>query len=406
MPTFSYQARDSKGKKVRGELDAASEKALADRLNQDGYLVNSIRPAKNTVVFPGGLSWLGGSISKNDLAMFYFQAGNMLEAGVSLLAVLRTIVAQAESARFRKIINTFLARIEGGESLSEAMSRFPKEFPALNRSIIQMGETSGGLGQVLRYVGEMEEARAELVHKVQSSLAYPVILILSSIAVVIFMMIWIVPSFTMIFDKAGVPLPLPTHVLHEGSEWLRVNGWFLAAATGAVALLIRLSLTVSFIRYQWDRAWLSLPVIGLLIKRIEVARWARGVSLMLASGVPILRSLEASQSLAQNALVSQAVNHTHRGVQAGGKLADTLGINGAFPSDVVQMVATGESSGTLDKMLVKVASFYDQLVVRSLKQLTDSIEPVFVLFMGGVVGFIMVSILLPIFDMIRLFSAK
>lgn len=402
MPTFTYQVRDEKGKKLKGELEAASEKALADRLMHEGYLVTSVKPGRRTKV-PGPIGFLlGPRISMADLSMFYFQLGNMLEAGIPLLAALRAVTDQIDKRLLRRTIQDLGDLVERGETFSKALGHHPRAFPTVYRTMVEVGETSGNLDKVLRYVAELNERREELTHQVRSALAYPMVLMVASLAVVIFMMVWIVPAFTMIFTKAGIPLPLPTRLIYGLSLWMKSNfGWFLTGlAAGAVGL--RFLLQTNVFKYYWDRFWLSLAVVGPLIIRVEISRWSRSVALMLSSGVPILKTLEVTRNLTENRLFQIALKEASNSVQKGETLAEYLKKGRLFPAAVVQMVSTGEHSGTLDKMLYKVANFYDQLVQRSFKKLTAVIEPIFILFMGGVVGFIMLSVLLPIFDMLEL----
>jgi len=338
--------------------------------------------------------------------MFYFQLGNLVEAGVPLLSALTTLADQSESRRMRRVIRNMSSRIESGESLSEAMRRHEPLFRDLVLSMVQVGEASGSLGEVLRHVSEMEEARLVLSEKIKESLAYPAVLMVSSLAVVLLMVMWIVPAFAAVFQKSAIPLPLPTQLLYDFGSWLKALEWRLLVIIIGMLAVFWLLLLAGWFRYRWDLFWISVPGIGHLIQRIEMARWSRATSLMLASGVPILRAIEISRNVVQNEVIRKSLRNVHTAVQAGGKVADILGKHAHIPRDVVQMVSTGESSGTLDVMLAKMAVFYEQLVAKSLSRLVKMIEPSLVLLMGGVVGLIMLSIFLPIFDMIRIFSPK
>jgi len=404
MPTYAYQVRDKEGRKVRGKIEAPSEKMVVDRLLEEGFLITQVKPASRLVLSSDLLS-MGAKISSDDFTMFYFQLGNMVEAGIPLLTALQAVVSQIDNGTLKKIVQSLISKVENGASFSEAMSHHAKIFPLLYRSMVRVGETSGTLAETLRHVGELNEARAELEHQVRSALAYPVVLIVASIAVVILMMVWIVPTFTTIFSKAGIPLPLPTRLIVGFSVWVKAKPWLLAGILVGGSIGGRSLMRLPSVKYQWDRFWLSVPTVGLLIRRIEVARWSRSAGLMLSSGVPILQTLEIAQNLTQNLVFKEVLANAYVGIQGGEKLADNLQKGGAFPNDVVQMVSTGENSGTLDKMLYKVANFYDQLITRTLTKVTAMIEPISILFMGGVIGFIMLSILLPIFDMIKIFSA-
>ncbi len=402
MPSYVYKVHDQSGRKVQGITEAISEKALADQLVKQGYLVASIKRSKAS---PVAMSF-GNRVSPDDVILFYVQLSNMLEAGLPMLSALQTIVHQVENQSFKETVKNLIARIENGESLSEASAHHEHLFPSLYRAMMKVGEAGGNLSQVLRYVAQLEEAKSELNHKISSALAYPIVLMLASVAVVAFMMVWVVPSFITIFSKSGVSLPLPTQMVYNLSLWMRQFGFWILAFFAVFAALFPVFMRIEFFRRAWDSFWLSFPLVGLLIKRIEISRWSRSVALMISSGVNILQTLEISQNLTSNSIFQDIFKKTYESVQGGGKLADTLQKSSAVPNDVVQMVATGEHSGSLDKMLHKIASFYDELIARSLKKLTDSLEPFFVLFMGVIVGFIMLSILLPIFDMIKIFSPQ
>ncbi len=407
MPTFVYRVRNEKGEKIKGSVDAPSEKVLADRLQREGFLISSIEPVRrlnlNQIKLPG-LYWQG--VAADDLTMLYFQLGNMLEAGVTLLTVLGTLSGQTENKNLRRAIASLMTKIEGGDSLSSAMTANAALFPQLYRSMVRVGETSGNLGKVLRFVAELNEAKENLRHQIQSALAYPCVLTVASISVVTFMVVWIVPSFVEIFGKSGIPLPLPTRVVYGASLFVKSNVWAIVVVLALSIVGIRYVLRPPPVKFRWDQFWLRVPVVGLLIRRIEVTRWSQSVSMMLSSGVPILEALEVAQGLAHNAVILDAMKKAGKRVEGGERLSGSLEKTKAFPPDVIQMILSGESSGTLDGMLNKVSAFYGDLIGRSLKKLTAMIEPLFILLMGGVIGFIMVSVLLPIFDMIKIFSPK
>ena len=404
MPNFAYQVRDRDGNKIKGSMESASEKMVADHLLQQGYLIANIKKRANLLAVSNDLLSIGAGVSLADFTMFYFQLANLVDAGIPLVSALAAVIGQIGNRTLKTVVQSLKSRIEGGASLSEAMSHHGKMFPLLYRSMVRVGETSGSLALTLRHIAELNEAKEELRHQVRSALAYPVVLILASISVVVFMMVWIVPTFTSIFNKAGIPLPLPTRFLYGISIWTKTHPVLVVAILIGGGIGFQITVRVKQLKYYWDQFWLSMPTIGILIRRIEVARWSRSLALMLSSGVPVLQALEIAKDLTQNLLFQEILEETHTAVQSGGKVADTLRKKGIFPNDVVQMVSSGENSGTLDKMLYKVAQFYDQLIARTLKKLTSTIEPVFILVMGGVVALIMLSILLPIFDMIKILN--
>ncbi len=403
MPTFAYQARTQQGKKVFGTVEAVSEHSLADQLKREGYFITSIKATDAHSHQASLRVSSGGRVGAAQLSLFYFQLGNMLEAGVPLLASLKAVQKQSTKQFFKQVVLMLATQVEQGVRFSDALTRYPRIFPELYRAMIQVGETSGNLDLVLKQVAELNERNEKLRHEIFSALAYPVVLVCASIAVVTFMIVWIVPSFSAIFLRAGVPLPLPTRLLYGFSMWVKSNVWFLAVAAIAFGFGAPFLLRFEKFKYGWDRFWLSVPIVGQLISQIEISLWARNVALMHASGVPILKTLEMTGKLAGNLPFQRVLIQARVRVQAGEKLGETIKEGGIFPPDIVQMVLTGEQSGNLDKMLYKAALFYDELLTRTLKQLTSAIEPIFIVFMGIVVGFIMISVLLPIFDMLKLF---
>ena len=405
MAVYTYIVRDPLGKKTKGQINAVSERSAADYLVSKGFFVTQI---KSKETFDGWLEWEmpGSRVAADDFTMFYLQLGNMLDAGLSLIVALKTAQSHLENKKLIRVIGEITRSVEDGTSLSESMDRHPQMFPVLYRSMIRVGEASGNLGKLLSSIASANDAKEELKHQITSALAYPVVLMIASVGVVMFMMMWVIPAFVSVFEKANIPLPLPTRIVVTISDFLKFHWGALFSLIAAAIIGFKLALRLNPVKYKWDQFWLSVPVIGKLEKRIEVTRWGRNFSLMLSSGIPILKALEVSRALTTNAVFEETLRFAPDAVQIGGKLASALERNSVFPSDVIQMVTTGENSGTLDKMLMKVADFYAQLVSRSLRKLTSVIEPIFILLMGGIVGFIMLSILLPIFDMIKILGSK
>ncbi len=405
MTQFVYQARNRKGKKVKGVVDASTENAAADLLEEKGLLVSSVH-TKQTIDLLREVDFGWSQVAEDDLTLFYLQLGNMLEAGVALLTALEAMKEQIENKRFRKVLEQVARNVNDGESFSNALSHFNTIFPDLYQSMIQVGETSGNLGATLRNVSDLHESRLELKRSVQSALAYPALLMAASIGVIVFMMVWIIPAFTEIFSKSGIPLPLPTRLVYQGSLFAKAQGFWILTVLVVILFAGNLVLRIQSVRQNVHKKILSLPIVGLLIKRIEVARWSRSLALMISSGVPILKGLALSEKLIRNTHLKAALNLISTDVQSGEQLSVSVKSKNIFPADVVQMISTGESSGTLDQMLLKTADFYNQLIKRSLKKLTGAIEPFFILLMGVIVGFIMLSVLLPIFDMIKVVGPK
>ncbi len=402
MSTFAYQVRDKSGKKLKGFIHAISQKTAADQLAEQGFLITQLNiknpnPLKGLTLF--------GTISADELTMFYFQLSNLLESGIPVLASLQSMAEQVENRKFRAIILKLSQEIQNGASLSEAMNREPELFSSIYRSMVKVGETSGKLSENLRHIADLNESRSELHQQIISSLTYPALLMVASLAVIIFMIVWIIPTFVQIFTRSGIPLPLPTRVLFQLSQIIKQYPVFILITTFVTLIGLRLALYLPQAKLFWDRLLLSIPFVGNLVRRIEIARWARALALMVSSGVPILKALEISIKLTQNKVFEDLYQQAYISIQGGSKLADTLQSKNVFFGDAIQLIAAGENSGNLDKMLAKIAEYYDQLIKRTLKKMTSIIEPFFIIFMGIVIGFIMLSVMLPMFDMIKVLNS-
>lgn len=404
MAQFIYKARDKSGKKVTGTTEALSEKTAADRLVALGYLPTEIK--KKSLSGSSAQGFSKSKIHPDDLTMFYLQLSNMIDAGVPLLSAIQNMENQIEAPALKQIVKDISRKIEGGESFSSSLKYHKETFSSIDRSMIEVGESSGNIAQIFQHMADLTESKANLEHEIRSALAYPIVLMIASVAVVIFMMVWVIPSFQMIFERAGVPLPLPTRIIYSLGMFIRHHYILVVFAVIALVALLRILLRVPSIKYWWDSTIIRIPMLGHLLIRIEVTRWARNVGIMVGSGIPILDALSISCGLTQNVLFQEIYQLAVNNVQSGNRIAESLAFKKVFPNDVIQMISTGEQSGNLDKMLGKVAVFYDVLVKRSLKKLTSMIEPIFILILGGIIGFIMLSILLPIFDMIKLFNTR
>ncbi len=402
MALYSYTARDSAGKRMTGTQEAPSPDILIDRLSARGYIVTKVEPAiaGSPSKFLGGFS-LGGKIKDEQFIFFNMQLSNMLEAGLPILPSLENILYQVKNKKFNSVLRSVANSIEGGKPFSESVAEFPKVFNELFATLVMVGESSGTLEIILsRYVKLLED-QFELKKKVKSAMTYPIIMIVVSILVVSLMVTVVVPNFVKIFLKSGVPLPWPTRFLYELSQFAKKYYILI------FVICILLFAMVSFLkktkrgsRYI-DILKLKLPPFGSLNRKVIMSRWARTLGTLIAGGVPILQSLTISKKVAQNKLIEESLDRACSAVERGGRLGDTFREDKEFPVEVVQMISVGEESGSLDKMLLKIADFYDKLIGYQVKKVSDMIEPAFLFIVGGIVGFIMLSLMLPIFDMLK-----
>ena len=403
MALYKYTARDASGKRLTGTQEAPDPDALLDRLSSRGYIVTKIEPTSATASskpFLGGFS-IGGKVKEEQFIFFNIQLSNMIEAGLTLLSALENILSQVKSKKLREVLRGVANSIEGGKSFSESASQYPKVFNELFTTLVMVGETSGTLEIILNRYAKLLEDQFELKKKVKSAMMYPIILMIVSVGIVALMVTMVVPNFVKIFVKSGVPLPWPTRFLYGLSQITRK--YFLMITVICILLFIM----VNFIKKTpWGNRWfnamsLRLPMFGSLNQKVIMSRWARTLGTLIGGGVPIMQALIISKRVAQNVVIEAGLERASQAVEKGARLGDTLKEDKEFPVEVVQMINVGEESGTLDKMLIKMADFYDKLIGYQVKRLSEMIEPTFLIFVGGIVGFIMLSMLLPIFDMIK-----
>lgn len=401
VPTYTYKARDEGGKAVTGVLEAPSREAVASKLHQMGYMVSRVEEGLPPGVRLGAFREQFRGIKTEDMVLFNFQLSNMLNSGLTLLLSLETLKDQIENRRLKKIIAEVARNVEAGNSFSEALAMHPNIFPRLFVHMVRAGEATGHLDTVLSRYAVYAESVEDLRQKVRGALFYPAILLVSATAVILLVVTFVVPQFVEIFSKAGIPLPLPTQILHAVGLGIKRYWYLFLLAMGGLFAAFRWFRGTSNGGLVIDRWSLQIPVIGVLLRKVCISRSARTLTTLVSSGVPMLNALEIVEEVVGNRLISGAVRKARDSVEGGSKLAEPLKISGEFPLDTVQMISVGEESGNLDEMLNKISDFYDRGVAYSVKKLTTLIEPVCLVVMGVIVAFIMASMLLPIFDMAK-----
>lgn len=401
MAAYTYRARDEKGKLIKGVMEALGQEELTAKLHKMGYLATSVSELKPGIKIKDKLKqWR--PVKEQDLMVFNFQLANLIEAGVPILSALKSIEAQIENKKLKDIIGDIERNVEAGSSLSGSLSYYPRIFSRLFCGMVKSGEESGRLDKVLRRYAIFSEAQIELREKIKGALFYPAILFIASILVILFIITYIIPQFVDLFTKAGIKLPLATQLLYSAGLSLK-NYWHTIIAALAVLLWIaKRYWRTQKGKYQSDRLLLKIPLFGILARRIYISRLTRTFSTLLSAGVPILQSLEITKEVIGNAVIADEIAKVRQSVERGEKLADSLKVSGEFPSDAVQMIAIGEEGGNLDEMLNKIADFYDMAVGYAVKKLTVIIEPLFLAVMAAIIGLIMASILIPIFDMVKI----
>ena len=404
IQSFTYSGRNSAGKIVKGSLDAASEAAVVSRLTAMAlspiYISRSRekRGLKREISLPG----LKQKIKLKNLAVMSRQMATMIGAGLSILRTLDILASQTENRPLAKILSQVHGDVETGLSTSEAFAKHAQVFPPLMVSMIRAGEAGGFLEGALESVAVNFEKEVKLKGKIKSALTYPVIVLMMSLVSVVTMLIFIVPVFQKMFSSLGGKLPLPTMVLVYMSH----------AMVWIVPLMFVSFISFSIwwpkhkntepVRRRLDTFKLKLPVFGLLIKKIAIARFSRNFSDMIHAGVPILPALQIVGETSGNWVIQDSLKKVAESVREGNSISAPLGNHSVFPPMVVQMIAVGEDSGSLEIMLNKLADFYDQEVEAATEQLTAMIEPLMVAFLGVVIGGMVVALYLPIFNIAKL----
>lgn len=401
MPTYTYKARDAAGKSIKGSMEAISKVELSDKLHKLGYITTQVVEALPGVRLDSAVSFFQ-RISTEDIIMFNIQLANLIHAGVSLLASLHTLGRQIENKKLKEIVADVARNVEAGESFSEALQHHPEIFSNLFLSAVKAGEASGKLDTVLTRFAVYCEQQADLSQKIRGAFFYPAILLLAGIGVTLFIVSVIIPQFAEIFLKVGIPLPLPTLLLYKIGMGIK-QFWYSLLLFALVGVLgLQYYANTSRGRLQVDRVNLGVPVLGSLFRKAAISRFARTLGMLLASGVPILQSLDIVKEVIGNKVLSGTVENVRLAVEKGEGISEPLRVSKEFPPDTIQMISVGEESGSLDEMLVKISDFYDRSVNYTVKKLTTLLEPLLLLLMGCMVGFIMASMLLPIFDMVKI----
>ncbi|WP_181421564.1 type II secretion system F family protein [Curtobacterium sp. MCBD17_030] len=401
---FDYRGRDGAGKLVKGRVDAASEGAVVQRLRGMGVSPIAITEAKagtglqTEIKIPGFEKGVG----LKDLAIMSRQASTMLSSGLSLLRALTILADQTESKKLKDILGKVRDEVEQGVSFSDAVAKFPIEFPPIMINMIRAGETGGFLDQAMDSIATNFEKEHKLRSTIKSAMTYPVVVLCMSLASVVIMLVFIVPIFQDMFSSLGGQLPLPTMILVQLSHAMRWGAPVLVVVIAAGWFWYRANKNTDRFRAFRDPIMLRLPIFGSLTKKIVIARFARNFSNMIGAGVPILQALKIVGEVSNNFVVQKALDRVSESVRKGESIAEPLAQEKVFPTMVSQMVAVGEDAGSLETMLEKIAVFYDSEVESTTEALTSLIEPLLIAFLGVVVGGMIIALYLPIFQITSL----
>ncbi len=400
MPSYKYSARDERGHAVSGTLAAPTPEALADQLKRMGYLVTRAKELSSGASVESLLERLRG-VNFDELVLFNVQLSKMVQVGIPLVTALNTLVQQTDHALLRDAIQDVARNVEAGASFSEALARHPAIFSGLFINMVRAGEASGKLDEVLSRLASFAKHQAELRNQLQTALTYPMVLLAAGCLAMAFLVTGIIPKFMKIFLEAHVPLPLPTLLLYQLSQVLIHFGVVLLGLLVLAGVALRQYLRTPVGRRGFDTLLLKIPVIGDLARKAALARTTRTLETLLSSGVPVLEALGIAEQTCGNTVIADVMRNAQGSVRQGGAISESMKASREFPPMVVQMVTVGETSGTLDQMLGEIAEHYDEVIRHGIKRLTTLIEPAFLIIMGGMVAFIMASILLPLFRMVN-----
>lgn len=398
MPNFAYTVRDATGQVIPGTSEAENEDILRKRLTENNFTVVDIKQIKSTQKKIGGF----GGVKKTDLSVMCRQFSTMIDAGVTLVRCINVLAEQATNPKLKAILNDVQNEVEGGNTLSRSLEKYPSVFDRLFVGLVSAGEIGGALEESLQRLSQFLEKDVELRRKVKAAMTYPMIIMCFATLVVLLLMTFILPKFMSLFTDLGIKeLPGPTAILQSCSNFLLSKWYWVVIFLVIFFVALKLFTRTKVGRRVIDRLKLKAPVFGKLNHKVALARFSRTLSTLLSSGVGILQAMETVAGTVSNDIISDAILEARARIREGDKIGEPLARSKLFPPMVVQMITIGEESGALDPMLAKVADFYEDEVDAALSSLTAAIEPVLIVGLGGVVGFIVVALFLPLVAIIQ-----
>jgi type IV pilus assembly protein PilC len=397
MPVYTYKGTNKAGTNVSGEMNATSKSEAQNQLRRQQITTKKMSEKGKEFNLPT----FGGSVKAKELAIFTRQFSVMIDAGLPLVQCLEILAGQQENKMFQKVLVATRASVEGGATLSAAMRQHPKVFDALYVNMVEAGETGGILDTILQRLSTYIEKAVKLKRAVQSASVYPIGVMTIAGGVVVLLLWKVVPIFATLFAGLGVDLPLPTKIVIALSNFIgSIFGLLILVAGAGVVFGLKVWYGTEQGRYLLDSIILKLPVLGILMRKIAVARFTRTLGTLIASGVPILEGLDITARTAGNAVVERSLQQVRKSLEEGKSLTEPLKDSAVFPGMVTQMIAVGEQTGAMDAMLQKIADFYEEEVDAAVKDLLTALEPIMIVFLGVVVGGVVISMYMPLFSLI------
>ncbi len=405
MPKFAYFALNKEGKQVFGIIQADSQALAINDIRSLNLYPTNIREAtradeRRAARKKRGLDELYfGGVKTKELVVMTRQLSTLIDAGLPLLRSLNVLITQLKPSKLRDILREIFADIQSGSTFAEGLAKHPKQFDRLYVNMVRAGEVGGMLEVVLQRIATFMERREALKRRVKGALIYPIAVILIATAIVCFLLIKVVPVFADIFKEFGGELPAPTRVLMAAGDVMFYKWWLMLSIVCWIIIAIKVLSKSKTVKRVFDRVILKVPLIGDLITKVSVARFARTLGTLITSGVPILQALKITRDTISNEVVQNAVDMVHESVKEGDTIAAPLDKSKVFPPMVVNMIDVGEETGSLDAMLMKVADIYDNEVEVAVEAMLSLLEPAIIIVLGGIIGFIVVSLYLPIFTL-------
>jgi type IV pilus assembly protein PilC len=397
MPVYLWEGKNRNNQIQKGEMEAASEDAIRVHLNRIRIVPTKIKKKPKDLF--ENIAFLQPKIKEKDVIVFARQFSTMIDAGLPIIQCLDILQAQQENATFKKMLKGIKDTVESGATLADALKKHPQHFDSLFVNMVAAGEAGGILDVILKRLAAYMEKAAKLKRKVKGAMVYPAITISVAVVVTAVILIFVIPVFQNMFAEFGSSLPLPTQIVINLSDFVKSKILYIIGALVLFFFAFKRYYKTDKGRLTVDAAVLRLPVFGMLLRKVAVAKFTRTMGTMLGSGVAILEALDIVAKTSGNRIVENAIYAVRTGIAEGRTMADPLSASGVFPSMVCQMIAVGESTGALDAMLEKIAEFYDDEVDQAVENLTAMIEPAMIVFLGVVVGGLIVSMYLPIFKM-------
>jgi type IV pilus assembly protein PilC len=397
MPVYVWVAETKRGRKLKGEIDAANEAIALNQLKKRNFAVKRLKPKPKDLF--ENISFLKSKVTSKDLVVFTRQFSTMIDAGLPLVQGLTILAEQSENPTFKIILKEITKDVEGGSTLAEAMKKHPKVFDDLFVNLVAAGEVGGILDTILRRLATFIEKAVKLKSQIKGAMTYPAVVVAIAILVISVILVFVIPVFEDMFKSFGSALPGPTQLVVNMSRFLKGNFHWVILALGAVIYGFKRYRGTGRGRKQTDALLLKVPIFGDLARKSAVARFTRTLGTMISSGVPILDALEIVAKTSGNVIIEEIIYEVRGSIAEGQTIAEPLSENDIFPGMVIQMIAVGEATGALDSMLEKIADFYDDEVDAAVAALTSMLEPLLMVFLGGSIGGLVIAMYLPIFGM-------